>query len=172
MNFGHKLALAWQGLVGKINRRQVLEITLGFFGCLILLSFILVACKSNQNQEALSDSSDRGPSAEATPIIYYTPVPVVEYGITNFAGIGRIEELADTTALISWAYHEDAAFYVIFKKVVDPLAPGEYQVAEIAPAGHTSALVQGLTIDTPYSFMVKAYDSQGRMDNNEKALTG
>ena len=94
-----------------------------------------------------------------------------EIGFTDFAGISNIDEVTDTTVLIHWDYHAQVSAYFIYKKELAPQTEEFYQVAAVALPNQTSVLLTGLNTSTSYSFMVHAYDLQGRIDSNEVALS-
>jgi len=113
------------------------------------------------------------PTPTPTPVETPTPTPEpTPYdGISDFSGVTSIDEVTDTTAILHWTEHEDAAYYVAFKRELGENGDERYKVIANINAGESAFQVKGLKIDTPYSFMVKAHDDEGRTDNNEVQST-
>jgi len=107
------------------------------------------------------------PAETPTP----TPTPTPYDGIDDFSGVTSIDEVTDTTAILHWTPHEDAVYYVVFKRELGENADERYKVIANLSAAESSFKVLGLKIDTPYSFMIKAHDDEGRTDNNEVQST-
>ena len=119
------------------------------YGLVLLLLLALVGCKSKSNNKSPA-SYDFDPSL---------------IGITDFSGIKSIDEVTDTTVLISWDYHPQAAYYVIFKKEIG--VDDDYLYLSVIPSAQTSHLLKGLKINTTYSLKLVAYDHKGRIDSNQ-----
>ena len=123
-----------------------------------------------QQQE---DTPTPTPTATATPTPTPTPEPTATPlpGIEDFSGVNSVAEVSDTTVLLGWNFHEDAAYYVIFKKELAPIAEEKYKVVTNLSAGQTSYLVTGLKINTQYSFKIHAYNQTDTIDTNEITQT-
>ena len=125
------------------------------YGLILLLLLALVGCKSKSNNKSPA-SYDGGGG---------------EIGFTDFGGIKTIDEVTDTTVRLSWDYHAQVGFYVVYKKELAPQAEEFYQVAGVVSFDQTSALITGLKISTSYALKLNAYDQRGRIDDNDVVKT-
>jgi len=116
-------------------------------GLVLLLLLGVGGCKSKSNNQSPASYDGNGG----------------EIGITDFGGIKTIDEVSDTRVQLSWDYHPQAAYYVIYYK---DAAAARFKVATVVPQGQTTAVINGLTINTSYSFKMHVYDELWRIDDN------
>jgi hypothetical protein len=132
----------------------------------------MVSCQDQISEEVAQipnnneTGSPSGENQELDDPVITPPNQLCSPSAMTFLGLKSYSQLLPHSLVVHWDPHPDAKAYILFK-----VENNQLEFINHFGANKRSSLIENLVPQTPYLFLIRAIDAQGKIDQNNNKLS-